>query len=181
MMMKSIQPAVKNLYRSRISQMNFHQGIRWFSSSDEKLEKTAFYDMHLDLGGKMVPFAGYELPVQYEGLGVKTEHEWTRAAGKASLFDVSHMGQIRWYGNDAVKFIEKVVCGDIEMLKSGEGKLSLIMNENSKPIFPPKLTWIEMNQISSDAIILVLSSDEYNIKESLREKNKFLEFISNSK
>ena len=92
--MKSIQPAVKNLYRSRISQMNFHQGIRWFSSSDEKLEKTAFYDMHLDLGGKMVPFAGYELPVQYEGLGVKTEHEWTRAAGKASLFDVSHMGQI---------------------------------------------------------------------------------------
>lgn len=78
----------------------------------------------------MVPFAGYELPVQYDGLGVMAEHKWTREKGKASLFDVSHMGQINWYGPDRNKFLEKVVCGDIEVLKPGEGKLSLIMNEN---------------------------------------------------
>jgi aminomethyltransferase len=54
----------------------------------------------------------------------------TRAAGKASLFDVSHMGQIKWYGNDAVKFLEKMVVGDIASLKFGEAKLSLIMNVN---------------------------------------------------
>ena len=77
----------------------------------------------------MVPFAGYELPVQYEGLGVLKEHNHTRAAGSASLFDVSHMGQIKWYGKDAVKFIEKMVVGDIAGLKVGEAKLSLIMNE----------------------------------------------------
>lgn len=78
----------------------------------------------------MVPFAGYELPVQFEGAGVLKEHLHTRAPGCSSLFDVSHMGQIKWHGKDAVKFIEKMVVGDIASLKVGEAKLSLIMNEN---------------------------------------------------
>eukprot|EP00604_Paraphysomonas_vestita_P002196 CAMPEP_0174823234 /NCGR_PEP_ID=MMETSP1107-20130205/22631_1 /TAXON_ID=36770 /ORGANISM="Paraphysomonas vestita, Strain GFlagA" /LENGTH=365 /DNA_ID=CAMNT_0016044975 /DNA_START=182 /DNA_END=1279 /DNA_ORIENTATION=+ len=78
----------------------------------------------------MVPFAGYSLPVQYEGLGVLKEHVHTRSPGSASLFDVSHMGQIRWIGPDAVTFLEKVVVGDLLSLKVGESKLSLIMNEN---------------------------------------------------
>jgi aminomethyltransferase len=82
------------------------------------------------MGGKMVPFAGYHLPVQYEGLGVMKEHLHTRSEGGASLFDVSHMGQIRWRGRDAVKFIESVVVGDIAALREGEGKLSLITNED---------------------------------------------------
>ena len=96
--------------------------------SGESLKKTAFYDLHKEIGGKMVPFAGYELPVQYEGLGVMKEHLHTREKGSASLFDVSHMGQISWTGKDALKFIEKVVVGDIKSLKEGEAKLSLIMN-----------------------------------------------------
>jgi len=77
----------------------------------------------------MVPFAGYELPVQFEGLGVLKEHLHTRAENSSSLFDVSHMGQIKWHGKDAVKFIEKMVVGDIASLKKGEAKLSLIMND----------------------------------------------------
>ena len=77
----------------------------------------------------MVPFAGYELPVQYDGLGVLKEHLHTRAQSSASLFDVSHMGQIKWHGKDAVKFIEKMCVSDIKSLKVGEAKLSLIMNE----------------------------------------------------
>ena len=51
------------------------------------------------------------------------------------------------------------------------------LNEKSRPIFLPKLTWIEMINISSDAIILVLSSDEYNMSESLRDKNQFISYI----
>lgn len=97
--------------------------------SCQSLLKTSFYDLHKELGGKIVPFAGYELPVQYEGLGVLKEHVHTRAPDCASLFDVSHMGQIKWYGKDAVKFIEKMVVGDIAGLKEGEARLSLIMNE----------------------------------------------------
>lgn len=97
--------------------------------STENLVKTAFYDLHLSLGGKMVPFAGYHLPVQYEGLGVLKEHLHTRTDHAASVFDVSHMGQILWHGKDAGTFLEKMVVGDIKGLKAGESKLSLIMNE----------------------------------------------------
>ena len=67
------------------------------ASSSEPLVKTALYDFHLELGGDMVPFAGYELPVLYkkgENGGVMKEHLWCRAEGKAALFDVSHMGQV---------------------------------------------------------------------------------------
>lgn len=67
------------------------------AASDEPLVKTALYDLHKELGGDMVPFAGYELPVLYKGEngGVMKEHLWCRSDGKASLFDVSHMGQVR--------------------------------------------------------------------------------------
>ncbi len=103
--------------------------VRQFSGESEVLVKTSLYDLHLQQGGKMVPFAGYSLPVQFEGLGVLKEHNHTRAENCASVFDVSHMGQIKWHGKDAVKFIEKMVVGDIASLKEGEGKLSLIMND----------------------------------------------------
>lgn len=99
------------------------------ASESTELCKTAFFDVHHNLKGKMVEFAGYNLPVQYEGMGVLKEHNHTRAAGCAGLFDVSHMGQIHWYGKDAVKFIEQMVVGDIASLKAGESKLSLIMND----------------------------------------------------
>jgi len=70
---------------------------------DDALEYTALYDLHVDLGAKMVPFAGYHMPVQYP-LGVMAEHLHTRAA--CGLFDVSHMGQVMLTGPswDAVAF-----------------------------------------------------------------------------
>lgn len=103
---------------------------RTLAASSGPLEKTAFYDMHKDMKGKMVPFAGYELPVLYETEdgGVMNETLHCRAPGKASVFDVSHMGQIRWTGKDAADFLEKVLVGDIKGLKSGEGRLTLITN-----------------------------------------------------
>ena len=96
------------------------------------LEKTAFNDMHKDMKGKMVPFAGYELPVLYEteNGGVMNETLHCRAPGKASVFDVSHMGQLKWTGKDAGDFIEKCVVGDIKGLKPGEGRLTLITNQD---------------------------------------------------
>lgn len=66
---------------------------RTFAASTEGLEHTALFDLHRDLGGDMVPFAGYALPVLYKDWGVMKEHLWCRE--KASLFDVSHMGQVR--------------------------------------------------------------------------------------
>lgn len=57
------------------------------------------------------------------------EHLWCRSEGKSSLFDVSHMGQIRWHGKDRVKFLERVVVGDIGGLGVGSGCLSLVTNK----------------------------------------------------
>ena len=71
------------------------------STDAEPLMKTSLNEWHKELGGEMVPFAGYELPVLYKGDnvengGVMKEHLWCRSEGKASLFDVSHMGQVRF-------------------------------------------------------------------------------------
>lgn len=99
-------------------------------SSQAPLIRTALYDLHVELGGKMVPFAGYELPVQYEGLGVKKEHLHCRAKNCASLFDVSHMGQIKWFGEDRAKFLESVLVGDVAGLHENEGRLSLVVDES---------------------------------------------------
>ena len=103
---------------------------RFAGAASSDLLATSLRDLHLELGGKMVPFAGYELPVLYEreGMGVLNEHLHTRAAGCASLFDVSHMGQIRWHGKDRVRFLESIVVGDIAALGEGEGRLSLVTN-----------------------------------------------------
>ena len=70
------------------------------AASSDSLVPTTLNQWHKDLGGEMVPFAGYELPVLYKGDnapngGVMKEHLWCRSEGKASLFDVSHMGQVR--------------------------------------------------------------------------------------
>ena len=91
---------------------------RFLSSTPEKLEHTALYNLHVELGGKMVPFAGYALPVQYPD-GVLASHLRTRQKGCASLFDVGHMGQIRWHGKDRAKFLEKMVVADVADIKVG--------------------------------------------------------------
>jgi aminomethyltransferase len=66
------------------------------ATGSENLVKTSLYDLHKELSGDMVPFAGYELPVLYKGEngGVMKEHLWCREEGKCALFDVSHMGQV---------------------------------------------------------------------------------------
>eukprot|EP01102_Stenamoeba_stenopodia_P001698 TRINITY_DN11540_c0_g1_i1.p1 TRINITY_DN11540_c0_g1~~TRINITY_DN11540_c0_g1_i1.p1 ORF type:complete len:404 (+),score=113.02 TRINITY_DN11540_c0_g1_i1:65-1276(+) len=91
-----------------------------------ELKKTPLYDLHVELGGKMVPFCGWEMPVQYP-LGVLKSHLWTRE--QASLFDVSHMGQIQFHGKDRYDFIESLVVGDIKGLAVGNARLSVITNE----------------------------------------------------
>lgn len=97
------------------------------SDHQTELLKTPLYDLHVELGGKMVPFAGYSMPVQYP-LGVKGEHLHTRA--KAGLFDVSHMGQVRLTGEHRVAELEKLVPGDIAILKPGRTRYSAFTNDD---------------------------------------------------
>lgn len=80
------------------------------SEQSNVLAKTALYDLHIEYGARMVPFAGYAMPVQYSD-GIMKEHLHTRAA--AGLFDVSHMGQIRLHGAEAAAALEKLVPIDV--------------------------------------------------------------------
>ncbi len=90
--------------------------------ADTPLHRTPLYDLHVELGAKMVPFAGYEMPVQYDG--VLPEHNHTRT--EAGLFDVSHMGQARYTGDEAA--LEQVITADLSALKAGEQKYTLLLN-----------------------------------------------------
>lgn len=91
------------------------------------LNKTALFDLHVELGAKMVPFAGYEMPVQYP-LGVKKEHLHTRT--QAGLFDVSHMGQVKLTGANAATALETLVPVDIIDLPVGKQRYALFTNED---------------------------------------------------
>jgi aminomethyltransferase len=81
---------------------------------------------HRAKGARMVPFAGYEMPIQYEG--ILAEHEWTRT--HAGLFDVSHMGQLEISGDNAVAAIEAVLPIDLSTLTPGRQRYSLLLDEN---------------------------------------------------
>ncbi|RDE19587.1 glycine cleavage system aminomethyltransferase GcvT [Motiliproteus coralliicola] len=96
------------------------------SQNEQALAKTALYDLHVELGAKMVPFAGYEMPVQYP-LGVKKEHNHTRE--QAGLFDVSHMGQVLLHGEGAAAALEKLVPVDIIDLPAGKQRYALFTND----------------------------------------------------
>jgi aminomethyltransferase len=94
--------------------------------ADAPLARTPLYDLHRSLGAKLVPFAGYEMPVQYAD-GILAEHLHTRA--QAGLFDVSHMGQVRLDGADAARALEALVPGDIAGLAPGRMRYTLFTND----------------------------------------------------
>lgn len=93
----------------------------------ESLLTTPLESLHRELGGKMVPFAGYAMPVQYP-TGILTEHLHTRAA--AGLFDVSHMGQVVIEGADPAAALEALVPGDIQALGLGRTRYSVFTGTN---------------------------------------------------
>ena len=89
-------------------------------------KKTALYDKHIALGGKMVEFAGYALPVQY--VGIIEEHRAVRNA--AGLFDVSHMGEFLFKGKDAERALNFLLTNDIRGMRDGQGRYSIMPNES---------------------------------------------------
>ena len=92
---------------------------------DATLRRTPLFDRHVALGARMVPFAGYEMPVQYEG--VIEEHKAVRR--DAGAFDVSHMGEIHVDGPTAQAFLQEILSNDIDRLSDGEAQYTLLTNE----------------------------------------------------
>jgi aminomethyltransferase len=89
------------------------------------LLKTPLHALHLELGARMVPFAGYDMPVQYPA-GLMAEHRWCRES--AALFDVSHMGQLRLEGDDAAAALESLMPVDVVDLPAGKQRYGLFTN-----------------------------------------------------
>jgi len=93
---------------------------------DSGLSRTVLYDLHVELGGKMVPFAGYEMPVQYPQ-GIMKEHLHTRE--QAGLFDVSHMGQVKLMGEGRAAALETLVPVDVIGLGANRQRYGLFTND----------------------------------------------------
>ena len=93
----------------------------------DDLEVTPLHDLHVRLGARMVPFAGYRMPVQY-ARGIIAEHQHTRAA--AGLFDVSHMGQAMVEGENARALMERLAPSDFVGLKPGRMRYSVLLDED---------------------------------------------------
>ncbi|MGZ3566616.1 MAG: glycine cleavage system aminomethyltransferase GcvT [Gemmatimonadaceae bacterium] len=94
---------------------------------DTALKRIPLHDVHVALGAKIVPFAGFEMPVQYPS-GITAEHKAVRE--KAGLFDVSHMGEFMVRGRQAVEFVNYVTTNDVSALAPGQAQYSTILRED---------------------------------------------------
>ena len=99
---------------------------RFQLSADTALLNTPLNALHIELGARMVPFAGYSMPVQYP-MGLMAEHHHTRA--EAGLFDVSHMGQLRLVGSDAAAAFETLMPVDVIDLPMGKQRYGLLLTD----------------------------------------------------
>jgi len=97
-------------------------------SLEINLAKTPLFDAHVSLGGKMVPFAGFEMPVQYK-LGALKEYTAVRE-GEAGIFDITHMGQVRINGAESLDFLQYVTTNDVSKLAEGQVQYSALLNES---------------------------------------------------
>jgi aminomethyltransferase len=97
----------------------------------ETLQRTPLHDVHVALNAKMVPFAGFEMPVQYP-TGITTEHKAVRE--NAGLFDVSHMGEFMIRGPQAIDFVTYVTTNDVAALEVGQAHYSAILNDDGRMV-----------------------------------------------
>lgn len=123
-------------------------------------QKTPLYETHVKYGGKIVPFAGYLLPVQY-GTGVITEHMAVRT--DCGLFDVSHMGEIMCIGKDAVKNLNHLLTNDYTTMYDGQARYSPMCNENGGVV--------------DDLIVYKVRDDHYFIVVNAANKDKDFEWM----
>jgi aminomethyltransferase len=94
--------------------------------NDVPLLRTPLFDAHVALGGKVIPFAGWEMPVQYQGI-VQEHHAVRKTVG---VFDISHMGQFIVSGPAALDFLNQALTNDLAKLEQGQGQYTLMLNEN---------------------------------------------------
>jgi aminomethyltransferase len=123
------------------------------SDTAETLGQLPLDGWHRAKGGRMVPFAGYEMPVQYEG--IMAEHLWTRE--HAGLFDVSHMGQLMLRGENVADALETLLPGDIKGLKPGRIRYSMLLADNGGIIDDLMVTNVTRAEGAPDEYYMVVN------------------------
>lgn len=130
------------------------------------MKTTALYDTHMALGAKMVPFAGYNMPVSYEGVNV--EHETVRNA--VGVFDVSHMGEFLIEGPKALDLIQKVSSNDASKLTVGKAQYSYLPNETGGIVDD-----LIIYRVKEETYLLVVNAS--NIEKDWNHISKYNEAI----
>ncbi len=95
--------------------------------TDGKVKRTPFHDFHVANKAKLVPFAGYEMPVQYP-TGITKEHQIVRES--VGVFDVSHMGEFEVTGPDRNAFVNRITCNDVSALAEGQAQYSAFLTDD---------------------------------------------------
>lgn len=134
----------------RLSQAERKDVARRFFATDADLKKTVLYDFHVAHGGKMVPFAGWSMPIQYKDSIMDST---VNCRENGSLFDVSHMCGLSLKGKDCIPFLEKLVIADVAGLAPGTGTLTVFTNEKGGAIDDSVIT-----KVKDDLIYLVVNA-----------------------
>lgn len=124
------------------------------------MKKTALYDSHLELNAKLIDFAGFMMPVQYEGVNI--EHK--NVKDNVGVFDVSHMGEFYIHGDEAEVFLQSVLSNDISILKTGQAQYNCLPNENGG--------------IVDDMILYKFEADRYMLVVNASNIEKDLHFLN---
>jgi len=132
----------------------------------EELKHTPLYDEHKKLGARLVDFAGYEMPVQYEG--IKAEHNAVR--NHAGLFDVSHMGEAIFRGPDAESAVQRLVTRDVGRLEAGQAGYSAVCYENGGTVDD-----VIVYRREGDFLVVVNASNREKDLEHFRENTEDLD------
>ena len=135
------------------------------------MKKTALYDLHISLGAKLVDFAGFLMPIQYEG--VSAEHNCVK--NNVGVFDVSHMGEFLIYGKRSEYFLQSVLSNDISILRPGQAQYNCMPNENGGIVDDLILYKLDINKYM---LVVNASNIEKNI-DFLSSKNKNMVNIDN--
>ncbi len=139
--------------------VSLREGVGSMSESDQ-IERTPLYDEHLAAGGRMVEFAGFELPVEYTSLA--EEHQAVR--NRAGLFDVSHMGEIVIRGPGAFDFVQLVSCNDHSKMTVGRAQYTGLMY--------PEGTFVD------DTLVHKMADDEYLLVVNAANRRKDFAYLS---
>jgi len=131
----------------------------------EPLLRTPLFSWHQSHGARLVPFGGWEMPVQYKSI----VEEHTAARGAAGVFDISHMGRINFVGSGAAAFLDRLLTNSVATLKPGQIRYSLIVND-SGGVLDDVLVYRTPAAKSTDHMLVVNASNRPKILEHIRAK-----------